>query len=61
MTKKFEISDILSAVDSIAKIDKEKSIIKEKKDRVHKDGILTLNNQAKPDKSIILVLNQMIE
>jgi len=31
MTKKFEISDILSAVDSIAKIDKEKRRIKEKK------------------------------
>ena len=61
MTKKFEINDILSAVDSIAKIDKEKGKIKEKKDRVHKNSILTLNNQAKPGKSKILVLNEMIE
>ena len=53
MTKEFEINDILSAVNSIFKI--------EKKDSAEKNDILTLNNQAKSDKSEILVLDQMIE
>ncbi len=61
MTKEFEISDILSAVDSISKIEKKKSKIVEKKDSADKDDLLTLNNQAKTNKSEILVLDQMIE
>jgi len=61
MTKEFEISDILSAVDSISKIEKKKSKIVEKKDSADKDDVLTLNNQAKTNKSEILVLDQMIE
>ena len=58
MIKEFEINDILSAVNSISKIDKKKSKIIEKKD---KEGVLILNNQAKSNKSDILVLDQMIE
>jgi len=61
MKKEFEINDILNAVNSISKIDKKKTKNKEKKDSAHKNDILTLNNQAKSDKSEILVLNQMIE
>jgi len=53
MTKKFEISDILNAVENISKI--------EKKDSTDKDDVLTLNNQVKSNKSNILVLDQMIE
>ena len=54
MTKKFEISDILNAVDYISKIEK-------KNDSTDKDDVLTLNNQVKSNKSNILVLDQMIE
>ena len=58
MIKEFEINDILSTVNSISKI---KSKTTEKKDSTDKNGILTLNNQAKSNKSEILVLDQMIE
>jgi len=61
MTKEFEINDILSAVNSISKIEKKKSKTIEKKDSTDKNDILTLNNQAKSNKSEILVLDQMIE
>ena len=61
MLKEFEINDILNAVNSISKIEKKKSKNDEKKDNVVKDDILTLNNQAKSNKSEILVLDQMIE
>ena len=61
MTKEFEINDILSAVNSISKIEKKKIKTEEKKDSADKNDILTLNNQAKSDKSEILVLDQMIE
>tara|TARA_B100000686_G_C16194328_1_gene667392 strand:- start:209 stop:397 length:189 start_codon:yes stop_codon:yes gene_type:complete len=62
MTKKeFEINDILSAVNSISKIDKKKSKNLQKKDPSVENDILTLNNQAKSNESEILVLNQMIE
>ena len=61
MEKKFEINDILRAVNSISKIKKKKSKNVEKKDLNVKDDILTLNNQAKSNKSEILVLDQMIE
>ena len=61
MIKEFEINDILNAVNSISKIDKEKSKTAKKKDSAHKNDILTLNNQAKSNKSEILVLDQMIE
>ena len=61
MTKEFEIDDILSAVNSISKIEKKKSKTTEKKDSTDKNDILTLNNQAKPSKSDVLVLDQIIE
>jgi len=58
MIKEFEINDILNAVNSISKIEK-KTL--EKKFFRGKDDVLTLNNQAKSNKSEILVLDQMIE
>ena len=58
MIKEFEINDILNAVKSISKIEK-KTL--EKKYFRDKDDVLTLNNQAKSNKSEILVLDQMIE
>ena len=61
MKKEFEINDILNAVNSISKVDKKKSKIMKKKDSDVKEDVLTLNNQAKSDKSEILVLDQMIE
>ena len=61
MIKEFEINDILNAVNNISEIEKKKGKIIEKKDSDDKDDILTLNNQAKSDKSDILVLDQMIE
>ena len=61
MIKEFEINDILNAINVISKIKKNKSKILEKKDFRDKDDILTHNNQAKLNKSEILVLNQMIE
>ena len=51
MKKEFEINDILNAVNSISKIDKEKSKTAKKKDSAHKNDVLTLNNQVKSDKS----------
>jgi hypothetical protein len=61
MIKEFEISDILNAVNSISKVDKKKSKIVKKKYSDVKEDVLTLNNQAKSNKSEILVLDQMIE
>ena len=55
MVKEFEVSEILKAVDSISKIEKKKNKTMDKNDT------LTLNNQAKSNKSEILVLDQMIE
>ena len=62
MEKEFKINDILNAVNSISKIEtKRAKIIEIKNDSIDKDDILTLNNQAKSNKSEILVLDQMIE
>ena len=61
MEKEFEINDILNAVNSISKIEKKKTKTVERKDSTNKDDVLTLNNQAKSNKSEILVLDQMIE
>ena len=62
MKKEFKIKDILKAVNSITKIETKKAkIIEIKNDSVDKDDIFTLNNQAKSNKSEILVLDQMIE
>ena len=61
MTKEFEINDILNSVKSIYKIEKKNKKTLEKKYFRDKDDVLTLNNQAKLNKSEILVLDQMIE
>ena len=61
MAKEFEITDILNAVNNISKIEKKNKKTLEKKDFRDKDDVLTLNNQAKSNKSEILVLDQMIE
>ena len=61
MIKEFGINDILNAVNRISKIEKNKSKNVEKKDLTVKEDVLTLNNQAKSNKSEILVLDQMIE
>ena len=59
--KEFEINDILNAVNNISKIEKKRRKTVKKKDSTGKNDILTLNNQAKSNKSEILVLDQMIE
>ena len=61
MIKEFEINDILNAVNNISKIEKKKTNTTEKNDSTNKGDVLTLNNQAKFNKSEILVLDQMIE
>ena len=62
MEKEFEISEILNAVNSIAKIESKKGrTIEIQNHSTDKNDGLTLNNQAKSDKSEILVLDQMIE
>ena len=61
MIKEFEIDDILSAVNNIYKIERKKNKISKKKDSIDKDEVLSPNNQAKSNKSEILVLDQMIE
>ena len=61
MIKEFEINDILSAVDNISKMDKNKGKKVEKKDVDHKENTLILNKPAKSNKSEVLVLDQMIE
>ena len=62
MVKKFEINDILNAVDNISKIERRKhKTVVAKNDSASKDDVLTLNKQVKSNKSKILVLDQMIE
>ena len=62
MEKEFEINDILNAVNNISRIERKKDrAIEIKNDSSGKNDVLTLNNQAKSDKSEILVLDQMIE
>ena len=62
MEKKFEINDILNAVNNISRIERKKGkAIEINNVSTDKNDVLTLNNQAKSDKSEILVLDQMIE
>ena len=62
MIKEFEIKDILNAVNVISKKEGKRTKKAEMKiDSDDKDDILTLNNQAKSNKSEILVLDEMIE
>ena len=59
--QEYEISDILSAVDSIYRIEKKKNKIVKKNGSTDKDDVLILNNQAKTNKGEILVLDKMVE
>ena len=62
MKKKFEIDDILIAVNSIYKIEKKKeNFLQTKKNLADRKDVLTLNSEVKSNKTNILVLNQMIE
>ena len=62
MEKEFEINDILNAVNNISRIKRKKGKAMEINNvSGDKNDVLTLNNQAKSDKSEILVLDQMIE
>ena len=62
MIKEFKINDILGAVNSISEMKTKKNRSKEiKNDFSGKDGALNTDNQAKSDKSELLVLDQMIE
>ena len=62
MEKEFEINDILNAVNNISRIKRKKGkAIEIYNASTYKNDVLTLNNQAKSDKSEILVLDQMIE
>jgi len=61
MENEFEINDILNAVNSIYKLEKKKTKIMERKNSTDKNDDLTHNDQAKSNKSKILVLDQMIE
>ena len=62
MKKEFKINDILNAVNSISKKERKKSrTIENKNDYTDKNDVLTLNNQAKSNKSDILVLDQIVE
>ena len=61
MIKEFKINDILSAVDSISKINKKKRKISIKEDYANKGDTLILDKLAKSNKSDVLVLDQMIE
>ena len=62
MEKEFEINDILNAVNSISRIERKKGrAIEINNVSTDKNDVLTLNNQAKSDKSEILVLDQTIE
>ena len=61
MIKEFEINDILSAVNSISKIDKKNTKIINEKNSADNNVVLAHNNQVKLDKTEILVLDQMIE
>ena len=62
MEKEFEINDILNAVNNISRIERKKGkTIEINNVSTDKNDVSTLNNQAKSDKSEILVLDQMIE
>jgi hypothetical protein len=61
MIKEFEISDILSAVNSISKIEKKNTIPSIKKDSIDNSNDSSPGTKTKIKKREILVLNEMIE
>ena len=61
MIKEFEIKDILSAVETISKIERKDRKISSKKALDNENDVMSDNNQAKSSISDILVLDEMIE
>ena len=61
MIKEFKIDDILDAVDALEKLNKKQKKINSEKKPIINDNPENLSNQAKMNKSEILVLDQMIE
>jgi len=62
MIKEYTIEDILNAASSIQKTKKKMDKLSgNKKDSNKKNDVFPINKQAKPSKSDILVLDQMIE
>ena len=62
MEKEFEINDILNAVNNISRMERKKGrVIEINNVSADKNDVLTPNNQAKSNKSEILVLDEMIE
>jgi len=61
MIKEFQTDDILNAVNSILKIENNKTKINNTKTFTNEDRVVGSNEQAKPKKRGILVLDQMIE
>ena len=62
MIKEFAMKDILNAVNNISRIERKKGkAIEINNVSADKNDVLTPNNQAKSNKSEILVLDQMIE
>tara|TARA_B100000029_G_C17056370_1_gene771462 strand:+ start:265 stop:453 length:189 start_codon:yes stop_codon:yes gene_type:complete len=62
MIKEFEINDILNAVNEISKIERKKvATVEQKNDSSQISDVLGVKNQVKPNKSDILVLDEMIE
>ena len=61
MIKEFKINEILDAVNNISKKEKSSTKIGEKNNSTNKDDTLTLNRRSKPNKTEVLVLDQMIE
>ena len=61
MIKEFKIDDILDAVDAIEKLNRNQKKNTSKKMSSINDKPENISNQAKIDKSEVLVLDQMIE
>jgi len=62
MKKNFKIKNKLGAVNTISKIKKKKTKMKDIENVSNdKSDVITLNNQVKSSKTEILVLDQMIE
>ena len=62
MIKEFKISEILSAVNKISEIERKKIGVIETKNHLNPiSDTLRQNNQAKSNKSDILVLHEMIK
>jgi hypothetical protein len=61
MIKEFQIEDILNAVNSISKIERNKTKINNTKSFTNNSKIIGSNEQAESKKSGVLVLDQMIE